>query len=120
MVMVAMVIMKGSWEDDLMIPWISLVGDDDNHYNDDDGGGDDSDDHLVAWLVGHALVDDGDGDNHYDDDDGGGDDSDDHLVAWLVGHGVERASPARHHARSTPSNHYHLFSGFVHTSDCTG
>ena len=86
MVMVAMVIMKGSWEDDLMIPWISLVGDDDNHYNDDDGGGDDSDDHLVAWLVGH---------------------------------GVERASPARHHARSTPSNHYHLFSGFVHTSDFT-
>ena len=35
--MVAMVIMKGSWEDDLMIPWISLVGDDDNH-DDDDGG----------------------------------------------------------------------------------
>ena len=62
-------------DDDLMIHWISLVGDDDNHDNDGDGGGDDSDDHLVAWLVGH---------------------------------GVERASPARHHARSTPSNHYHL------------
>ena len=38
-------------EDDLMIPWISLVGDDDNHDDDDGGGGDDSDDHLVAWLA---------------------------------------------------------------------
>ena len=43
--MVAMVIMKGSWEDDLMIPWISLVGDDDNHYNDDDGGDGGEDEH---------------------------------------------------------------------------
>ena len=61
----------------------------------------DDDDLIIPWI---SLVDD----NHDDDGDGGGDDSDDHLVAWLVGHGVERASPARHHARSTPSNHYHL------------
>ena len=61
---------------------------------------------MIPWI---SLVGgDGDGDNHVHDDGGGGDDSDDHLVAWLVGHGVERASPARHHARSTPSNHYHL------------